>query len=183
MEGKTIQDIIEAVHKYIHKHQSSAKRAALKEWLWHFTAHVAHGLAQASSTSQSLWDPCMRLTHMQMSVAICSLPIPVLYAEKHRFSRLPRWAKSRPLGAASLTGCMATAGDGDDELSMLTSVSCAMQVLSDLHKQRSHRDLKPQNIMVAQSRRGRVTVKLVDFAASRTHGQSKHYNLCIMMLP
>lgn len=50
-----------------------------------------------------------------------------------------------------------------------------MQILADLHKERSHRDLKPQNIMVAQSKTGWVAVKLIDFAASRMHDQGKRY--------
>ena len=49
-----------------------------------------------------------------------------------------------------------------------------MQILAELHKNRSHRDLKPQNILVAQSKMtkgSKVTVKLIDFAASREHDE------------
>ena len=60
-----------------------------------------------------------------------------------------------------------------------------MQILADLHEERSHRDLKPQNIMVAQSsntgNRNKVTVKLVDFAASRKQSEGTNhtsYKMC-----
>ena len=52
-----------------------------------------------------------------------------------------------------------------------------MQILTELHKDRSHRDLKPQNIIVAQTRMtkgSKVTVKLIDFAASREHDEGMH---------
>lgn len=55
---------------------------------------------------------------------------------------------------------------------MLTLRHDAAQILADLHKERSHRDIKPGNILVAQ-RLGRVTVKLVDFAGSRLHSEGK----------
>ena len=49
VEGKTILDVIQAVQKHLRKHcKNPAKLAALREWLWHFTAHVAHGLAEVS---------------------------------------------------------------------------------------------------------------------------------------
>ena len=48
----------------------------------------------------------------------------------------------------------------------------AVQILADLHKTRSHRDVKPGNIMVVQ-RKGKVIVKLVDFAASRLQTEGK----------
>lgn len=53
-----------------------------------------------------------------------------------------------------------------------------MQVLADLHQHRSHRDLKPQNIMVAQ-KSGRVSVTLIDFAGSRLHEQGKRLSTAV----
>lgn len=53
---------------------------------------------------------------------------------------------------------------------MLTVRHAAAQILADLHKERSHRDINPANILVVQ-RQGRVVVKLVDFAASRLHSE------------
>ena len=55
---------------------------------------------------------------------------------------------------------------------MLTLRHDAAQILADLHKERSHRDIKPGNILVVQ-RLGRVTVKLVDLAGSRLHSEGK----------
>ena len=54
-----------------------------------------------------------------------------------------------------------------------------MQTLAELHKDRSHRDLKPQNIMVTHSRMtkgSKVQVKLIDFAGSRQHDEGVRYS-------
>lgn len=56
---------------------------------------------------------------------------------------------------------------------------CPVQILAEMHKERSHRDLKPQNIIVTQTRmtngiKAKVTVRLVDFGASREHGEGMH---------
>ena len=62
---------------------------------------------------------------------------------------------------------------------LLTSTHRSMQILAELHEHRSHRDLKPQNILVAQTKMtkgSKVTVKLIDFAASREHDEGMHYN-------
>ena len=56
---------------------------------------------------------------------------------------------------------------------------CPVQILAEMHKERSHRDLKPQNIIVTQTRmtngiKAKVTVRLIDFGASREHGEGMH---------
>ena len=53
-----------------------------------------------------------------------------------------------------------------------------VQVLADLHKHRSHRDLKPQNIMVAE-KRGKVSITLIDFAGSRLNDESKRLSAAV----
>ena len=48
----TLFDVIQAVQEHMRKHREKpAKLAALREWLWHFTAHVAHGLAEVGCSS------------------------------------------------------------------------------------------------------------------------------------
>lgn len=64
---------------------------------------------------------------------------------------------------------------------LLTSQHCFVQILAELHEERSHRDLKPQNIVVTQSTarlgiKAKVTVKLIDFAASRKQSEGAHHS-------
>ncbi|KAA6426479.1 MAG: hypothetical protein FRX49_03590 [Trebouxia sp. A1-2] len=49
------------------------------------------------------------------------------------------------------------------------------KILNDLHKDRSHRDVKPHNIILSQ-RKGKVSIKLIDFAGSRLHSEDDVLN-------
>ena len=51
MEGRDLQSVLEAVQKKRLKRREPAKHEELKEWIWRFTMHVAHGLAQVCSRS------------------------------------------------------------------------------------------------------------------------------------
>jgi len=52
--------------------------------------------------------------------------------------------------------------------------SFSLQILHDVHKgRRSHRDIKPQNIMVSW-KNGKVTVHLIDWAGSRLDSEGRH---------
>ena len=58
LEGVNIHGVY-VVRKYLYKYQKSpAKLTALREWLWHFAAHVARALAKASTYFQSDVYPC-----------------------------------------------------------------------------------------------------------------------------
>ena len=47
-----MQSILEAVQMKSLKHRGdAAKHEGLREWLWHFTMHVGHGLAKVCSCS------------------------------------------------------------------------------------------------------------------------------------
>lgn len=46
-----MQSVLEAVQKKRLKRREPAKHEELKEWLWHFTMHIAHGLAKVCSRS------------------------------------------------------------------------------------------------------------------------------------
>ena len=47
-----------------------------------------------------------------------------------------------------------------------------VQMLDDLHEERSHRDIKPHNIMAVWGDGG-VALRLIDFANSRLHTEGR----------
>jgi len=47
-----------------------------------------------------------------------------------------------------------------------------VQMLDDLHEERSHRDIKPHNIMAVWGDGG-VALRLIDFANSRLHSEGR----------
>ena len=49
----------------------------------------------------------------------------------------------------------------------------AVQIMRDMHEHRSHRDVKPANIMLYWQG-GQVDVMLIDFAGSRPHGEGEY---------
>ena len=63
--------------------------------------------------------------------------------------------------------------------------SFSLQILHDVHKGgRSHRDIKPHNIMVSW-KNGKVTVSLIDWAGSRLDSECKHpvhtcFDMCLL---
>lgn len=163
VQGHTLQAVIEAVQKRVRKHRRHPdKLAEVQKWLWSYARHVAHGLAQVGSCLGSprhlvcfpcIWVVCW-MVYAAMLHGMCDAA-----AALNSSASGPRdwWAV--------VTGC-------------LEKVQHVVQVLADLHQHRSHRDLKPQNIMVAE-KRGKVSVTLIDFAGSRLNDESKRLSAAV----
>ena len=160
VQGHTLQTVIEAVQKRVRKHRRHPdKLAEVQKWLWSYTRHVAHGLAQVGSCLRHLGCfPCIWVMCWMMYAAM-------LHDMCDAAAALNSSASSPRDWWAVVTGCL------DQEQHVV-------QVLADLHQHRSHRDLKPQNIMVAE-KRGKVSVTLIDFASSRLNHESKRLSAAV----
>lgn len=77
VQGHTLQAVIEAVQKRVRKHRGHPdKLAEVRKWLWRYTRHVAHGLAQVGSRlgrSQALGVfPCICMyACMYVCIHVC----------------------------------------------------------------------------------------------------------------